>query len=281
MNILDEMEKYINDEYQGKSFYKIYPFTTENIDGYIDLFNLKNKSLLTVGSSFDQIINASLKECKNITSLDICHNSKYYYYLKIAALLELNRKEFLEFLCGTNYTEYHRKNLKLFNRNTFEKIKDKLEELDCESYIIWEYLFSIYDGNKIRKLFTNDELEVNNVIKYNTYLKDDDNYNFVKSKIKNTKVTFINGSVLNIKLEKNYDNIWLSNIGKYLTPDENVTMLDNVTKYTNDKLLAMYFYNNIDDKEYSNIKEKYDLEEVDIPIYKYGINDKVFIYTKK
>ena len=39
-------------------FSKIYPFTTENIAGYIDYFDFDDKSLLTVGSSGDQILNA-------------------------------------------------------------------------------------------------------------------------------------------------------------------------------------------------------------------------------
>ena len=57
--------------YPFHTFDKMYPFTTENISGYIDNFDLEGKSLLTVGSSCDQIYNASLKGCKDITILDI------------------------------------------------------------------------------------------------------------------------------------------------------------------------------------------------------------------
>ena len=39
-------------------FYSIYPFTTENISGYIDCFDLDKHNLLTVGSSTDQVLNA-------------------------------------------------------------------------------------------------------------------------------------------------------------------------------------------------------------------------------
>lgn len=41
----------------AKDFQILYPFTTENISGYINNFDLSNKTLLTVGSSGDQIIN--------------------------------------------------------------------------------------------------------------------------------------------------------------------------------------------------------------------------------
>ena len=64
-------------------FYNIYPFTTENISGYIDNFNLNGKSLLTVGSSGDQIFNAVLMGINDVTQVDINPFAKYYYYLKM------------------------------------------------------------------------------------------------------------------------------------------------------------------------------------------------------
>ena len=77
-----------------KEFDQIYPFTTENIAGYIDYFDLKDKSLLTVGSSGDQVFNAALKDVKTVTLLDINSYTKYYYYLKEASILELSMSEF-------------------------------------------------------------------------------------------------------------------------------------------------------------------------------------------
>ena len=56
----------IIDEASMNGFEEIYPFTTENIAGYIDYFDLQDKSLLTVGSSGDQIINAAFKGAKDI-----------------------------------------------------------------------------------------------------------------------------------------------------------------------------------------------------------------------
>ena len=65
-------------------------FANENIKGYIKRFPLEDKKLLTVGSSADTVINASLYGCKDITLYDICPYVKYYYDLKIASLLSLN-----------------------------------------------------------------------------------------------------------------------------------------------------------------------------------------------
>ena len=63
------------------------------------MFDLKDKSLLTVGSSGDQVINASLKNCKDITVLDINPFTKYYFNLKKAAILTLKYEEFCKFFC--------------------------------------------------------------------------------------------------------------------------------------------------------------------------------------
>ena len=79
-------------------FDKIYNFTTENIDGYIDKFDLKDKSLLTVGSSSDQVLNAFYCGCKDITLMDINPYIKEYFYLKKAAIITLDYEDFFKFL---------------------------------------------------------------------------------------------------------------------------------------------------------------------------------------
>ena len=65
------------------SFSRIYPFVTENVAGYIDYFDFENKSLLTLGSSGDQILNAFYNGARDITLFDINEYAKYYVYLKI------------------------------------------------------------------------------------------------------------------------------------------------------------------------------------------------------
>ena len=93
---------------------KIYTFTTENISGYIDYFDFNNRSLLTVGSSGDQILNAYFNGAKDITLFDINEYAMYYVYLKIAAIMILNYEEFTLFFFK-NYNNY-------FNKEMFSKI---------------------------------------------------------------------------------------------------------------------------------------------------------------
>ena len=73
---------------------RINTFTTENINGYINYFDLKNKSLLTVGSSGNQLLNAYFYGTRDITLFDINPYAKYYAYMKVAAILTLNYDEF-------------------------------------------------------------------------------------------------------------------------------------------------------------------------------------------
>ena len=46
-----------------KAFFRLYPFTTENIDGYMDVFDVSGKKSLSVGSSGDQGINLAMRGC--------------------------------------------------------------------------------------------------------------------------------------------------------------------------------------------------------------------------
>ena len=54
-----------------KNFQSGYAFTTENISGYISNMDIKNKSVLTLGSSCDQVFNCLLLDAKDVTIFDI------------------------------------------------------------------------------------------------------------------------------------------------------------------------------------------------------------------
>ena len=107
------------------NFSRIYTFTTENISGYLKYFDLKDKTLLTVGSSGDQILNAYFYGARDITLYDINPYAKYYIYLKVAAILSLDYKEFQYFFFKYGLNEYGNKeynNKKMFLKETFNNL---------------------------------------------------------------------------------------------------------------------------------------------------------------
>ena len=74
-------------------FKNVYPFTTENIAGYIERLDLKDKSVLTVGSSGDQAFNALLLGANRIVLYDINPNTYEFLKLKKDLILDSKREE--------------------------------------------------------------------------------------------------------------------------------------------------------------------------------------------
>lgn len=192
---------------------RIYTFTTENINGYIKYFDLKNKSLLTVGSSGDQILNAYFHGARDITLYDINPYAKYYVYLKVAAILSLTYDEFQCFFFKRGLNNNSNKDV--FSPNLFNKMKLIMKELDYESFYFFNELFSLYgdDTRRIRYSLFDDDEDKNIVIKnYNVYLKNEELYNKLKKKLFDIHFKYINGNIFEDNIKFQYDNIFLSNL---------------------------------------------------------------------
>jgi len=244
---------YISDDKFNHYFSDIYPFTTENITGYINKFNLNNKSLLTIGSSGDQVINASLFGCKDQTVIDICPYTKFYFYLKKSALLTLNYNEFLKFFCYKDFPKVFEDNKNVFNIKLYKKIYPVLRLLDYESFLFWDELFSLYSPITVRKkLFDADE-DRSTVLKgMNLYMRDRSFFDKVKKFIRDINPTFIIQDLFDIEIDGVYDNIFLSNIGKYHKVEEFKLLIDKIVNNLdeNSKMLICYLYNTTIDTKY-------------------------------
>ena len=222
MNIDDKIKLAISlcnrDMTKFYQFNYLYPFTTENISGYIDKFDLKGKSLLTVGSSGDQALNAILRDCKMITVYDVCPFAKEYFNLKKALILCLTRESFLKFLCYQNYPMWLLKNRNVFNLKTFDYVYECLASIDLESSYFWSELLTRFRGTEIRRNLFNvaDERNPKVIQQMNRYLVSDVAFNALRNKLGDAAIEFINGDILKIELDKKFDNIFLSNIAAYL-----------------------------------------------------------------
>jgi len=213
-----------------KDFWKIYTFTTENISEYLEYFELKNKSLLTVGSSGDQVLNAYYSGAKDITLFDINEYAKYYTYLKVAAILSLDYMEFQEFFFKRGLDEYY--NPKMFNKEIFNKIKSTLRMFDYESYLFFDELINLYEPFKIRDYLFDDDETRNTIIKEsNTYLKDENSYNKLKNILKGISFKYINGDIFKDNIPNKYDNIFLSNLCTTTSIDNLKKLLEKLNNY--------------------------------------------------
>lgn len=174
--------------------------------------NMRYKSFVTDGSSIDQIFNVELNDCKDITLIDSCPFKKYYYYLKVAALLELNHIQFLKFLCN----EKNSINESFLDRQYFEKIKPILLKLNYESYIFWSALYDRVNPREISSLFNKGEGSLK--IQFaNKYLNNPGNYQLIREKVQHIKPKFINDNILNIEKYRNPQNIDFINICNILS----------------------------------------------------------------
>ena len=53
----------------------LYPFTTENLSGYVSKLNVKNKDVLTVTGSSDQMFNLIFLGAKSFSNFDLNRNT--------------------------------------------------------------------------------------------------------------------------------------------------------------------------------------------------------------
>ena len=193
-------------------FKYMYPFTTENIGGYIDQFDLKDKTLLTVGSSGDQVLNAILSDCKDISVIDLCPFVKEYYYLKKAAIKVFGREEYLKYLCYYRYNNGHN-NQNAFCKYEYNRLKEVLNTYDQEVAYFWNVLYNHYKGLRLRKrLFSFDETDAKYLSVFNKYLVSDIDYLELRDKIDKANVSFSIGNLFEADILKKYDYINLSNI---------------------------------------------------------------------
>lgn len=242
-------------------FSSIYTFTTENVSGYIDYFDFDNKSLLTVGSSGDQVLNAFYSGARDITLFDINEYAKYYLYLKISAILSLSYKEFKLFFFKNGITPFER-NRCMFSKVLFNKIKDNLRIFDYESYLFFDELFSLYDNDKIRSNLFDDDEDRNQVIKgFNNYLRDEESYNKLKSIICKITFKYINGNIFEDNISGKFDNIFLSNLCTITSLKELKGLLEKLDKNNlnnNGSILLGYLW----DASFNNDTIKDDWKEI-------------------
>lgn len=240
---------------KGNKYDYLYPFTTENISGYIEMFDFNNKSFLTVGSSADQAFNAILNGCMDITVVDICPFVREYAFLKAAAVSCMSREQFLNFFGSKK--NLISKNHYTFTNSNFFTLLNKLSDINIDASNFWTSLFRSYRSSQIRKkLFIDDEFNIKALVKMNPYLNNDDNYYRLRSQIHNIRnVRFITEDIFEYDSDRKFDNINLSNLGLLYKIGVFEKLIYNMVDMLNDngKMLVAYLFD-VDTCNEINIK---------------------------
>ena len=188
-------------------FNSIYPFTSENIAGYMKGLDLTDKKVITVTGSTDHILNSILQGATEITTFDINPLTKPYMDLKISALKNLSYEDFIKLLLFES------------NMNLDYSIISSLD-MSNESKIFWLKELSKFNNNGIElrnsSLFNTKYFNPYSKLWQNLYLEKS-KYNLLKQQLKDANITFIKASLKDLRIEDDFDYMFLSNISDYLS----------------------------------------------------------------
>lgn len=185
----------------------IYPFTSENIAGYMEDLDLTDKKVITVTASSDHILNAIAQGATNITTFDINPETRYYMELKLEGVKQLEYEKFLKIFLFDNPMSLKE-----------EIIMSLITSKDCQYY--WEEAYRKNQNNglllKKSPLFYRKYFNPDSKLKQNIYLNKD-KYQQIQKRLEEVKINFINTDLKNLHLKEKYDDMFLSNISDYIS----------------------------------------------------------------
>lgn len=286
---------------------KVWYGTTENIKDYFNQLNWQDvNKVLTVCSSGDHIFNLINKGIKEIDTFDINPLTYYYLNLRMAMMIELSYKNFIEYLADLSF------GIKKREYEKFLKIKDSIrkpydyywDEIFKENILSKEQSFT-EARTVIGKLCTNfipEQLSRQS----NLYYSSEEEYEKAKENLNDCKIDFKCCDIRDIpkNFSSKYDKILLSNISDYLELNSNKEFNDIIVNklapLLNDKgeIIAAYIFHYIANKEKRGIcfnhigdyndsifEKDYELLEVnnidENGWIEYGSKDGVLVYKRK
>lgn len=255
-----------------------YQFTNEAIDKYYQLLNLKDKNVLTVCGSGDQIIYAIMQDAKNIDVFDSNKLTYYYLFLKLSVISHLEYNEFLDFM---NLYTSDNNQLKYY-----KQIRDSINNNDIKTF--WDIFFgkqehlfpALFMGNHndlgAKPQDWSSYINLNRPIV--TYLNEEYFYRLKrKLKINNSTIRFKCVDLLNVAKYYNgsYDFINCSNIIDYINNpkvifDFFINIIDH--NLNQEGLIILNYYWHIFNKmDYQNLQDLF--TTIDPDIYTFIVND--------
>ena len=216
MEALENAIKIIKNEKRDPNYNTLYLFTNENLNELTEKLYLENKKIITVCSSGDQFFNFLVKHPKDIMLYDINPLTEYLFYLKKAAIENLDYDAFKSFFLDKKiYNKY------LLSKDIYKKIK---EDIPDKIKYFWDELYKKYDNYALYKsnLFYTIRNSPKSILNNNNYLKDENIYYKLKILLKKiTEIKYYNINIFEEFLNENnkFDFIYVSNILDYLNID--------------------------------------------------------------
>ncbi|MFH1307439.1 MAG: DUF3419 family protein [archaeon] len=195
----------------------MYVYATEMISSYYPMLGLKNKKVLTVCGSGDQVLNAYFFGASKVIGFDLNKRCKLITKLKIAALSELDYKDFLKFFGESKVNQG-------FDYNIYVKLRNKL---DRKTKNFFDKLYGEFnlDGKKLarsRYFRQRDYFKSVSKTAINSYIKNIGAYNKMEVIARKIRLEFICEDLKNIAknrrvAKEKFDIINLSNVPNYFT----------------------------------------------------------------
>lgn len=280
---------------------KMYSMTTENISGFLNKHDLKDKKVLTVAGSGDQRYNCYLNGAKEVVCFDVNPLAELHMRLKDTAMQELNYTDFLKFFgviidsSGNNF----------LNFDIFNKFK---RYLDNDVYLFYDFLINKFRKTPLQNAYEDFLYNYTTIREFDDYIVKS-NFMKIANSIGDKDIKFLNVNVANLPevLDgEKFDMILLSNISDYIHyiypyPENHMKkykeLVDKLVDdlYDGGIIQLGYIYSNYDDCKRYDDYSKFRFDESRnkyFPFTKYFVEnvhsyyggrkyDKVITYQKK
>lgn len=208
---IDRCQRFFNEEIEPGDI-KIWRCSNENLYDVLSTTNAKNKDVLTVLSSSDQLFHFLNRDPKSIDTFDINNLTFYYYYLRKWLICYLGyyyppRKMSVSFI---KYI------LKIVNPSNIE---------EKSAYYFWKKFSNKFSSIELGYLF----------YFFDTYHDEILDLDYLKNKLLYEKINFYNLDLTTkVNLKKKYDIIYTSNIIDYVPDDRLRVFRDNLDLLSKD-----------------------------------------------
>lgn len=177
------------------NYNRVYYHSNENLKELFSFIDVKDKDVLSVLASGDQVFHFYANGAKKVETFDVNRLTFYYYYIRLWTLKYI----------GEYYPE-HKFSIN-FLRNLLGKVKIRSEE-EKEAFDYWCKYIDLFNDKLSGKLFYRGILEDINRI---------DDLSIIRDKINNEFVFHeMNLGDKNLPVKKKYDMLYVSNISDYI-----------------------------------------------------------------